>query len=126
MLKTKDVSGVGRDSARVYRITEMSAYRAEKWAIKALWLIAANGSELPDDLSNAPFAEFVRKGLMSLFKVIFKDAEPLLDEMLTCVSIVTQAGTRQLIIADDFEDPRTIIKLRKEVFALHTDFFTDD
>lgn len=125
MLKTKDVAGVGRDSARVYRITEMSAFRAEKWAIRALWLIAANGAEIPESVEHAPFSEFVRGGLVSLFKVDFKQAEPLLDEMLTCVSIVTSAGSRQLIMADDFEDPRTILMLRKEVFSLHTDFFLD-
>lgn len=126
MLKSKDVAGVGRDSARVYRITEMPAYRAEKWAIRALWLIAGTGADLPSNLEHAPFAEFVRQGLNALFKVDFKDAEMLLDEMLTCVSIVTKAGTRQLIMADDFDDPRTILMIRKEVFALHTDFFLEE
>ena len=33
MRKTKDVLGLGRDSDRVYRITEMSALKAEKWAL---------------------------------------------------------------------------------------------
>lgn len=126
MLKTKDVAGVGRDSARVYRITEMPAFRAEKWAIRALWLIAGTGSDLPESLDNVPFAEFVRRGFTALFKVNFKDAEPLLDELLSCAEIVTKAGTRKLILNDDFEDPRTILLLRKEIFALHTDFFTDD
>jgi hypothetical protein len=126
MRKTLEVSGVGRDSARVYLITEMSAFKAEKWAIKALWLIAANGSDLTSAMNDAPFAEFVRSGLVALFKVDFKQAEPLLDEMLSCVSLVTNAGTRPIILADDFEDPRTLIKLRKEIFALHTDFFIED
>ena len=126
MLKTKEVAGVGRDSARVYKITEMPAFRAEKWAIKALWLIAATGADLPSNLEHAPFGEFVRQGLTALFKVDFRDAEPLLDEMLNCVSIVTKAGARPLIMLDDFEDPRTILKIRKEVFELHTDFFLDE
>lgn len=126
MRKTVDVAGVGRDSARVYRITEMSAFKAEKWAIRALWVIAAKGIDLPDVLDNAPFAELIKTGLTALFKVDFKDAEPLLDEMMACVTLVTEAGTRQLIMSDDFADPRTLIKLRKEVFNLHTDFFTED
>lgn len=126
MLKTKDIAGVGRDSARVYRITEMPAFRAEKWAIRALWLIAGTGSDLPESLDNVPFAEFVRRGFTALFKVDFKDAEPLLDELLLCAEIVTKAGVRKLILNDDFEDPRTLLLLRKEIFALHTDFFTDD
>lgn len=126
MLKTKDIAGVGRDSARVYRITEMPAFRAEKWAIRALWLIAGTGSDLPESLDNVPFAEFVRRGFTALFKVDFKDAEPLLDELLLCAEMVTKAGVRKLILSDDFEDPRTLLLLRKEIFALHTDFFTDD
>lgn len=124
--KIIDVAGVGRDEARVYRITEMSAFKVEKWAIRALWVIASKGVDLPEVFDNAPFAEFVKVGLSALFKVDYSDAEPLLDEMMTCVSLVTQAGVRPLIMADDFEDLRTIIKLRKEVFALHTDFFTQD
>ena len=124
--KTIDVAGVGRDEARVYRITEMSAFKAEKWAIRALWVIASKSVDLPEVFDNAPFAEFVKVGLSALFKVDYSDAEPLLDEMMTCVSLVTQAGVRPLIMADDFEDLRTIIKLRKEIFALHTDFFTQD
>ncbi len=126
MLKTKDIAGVGRDSARVYRITEMPAFRAEKWAIRALWLIAGTGSDLPESLDNVPFAEFVRRGFTALFKVDFKDAEPLLDELLLCAEMVTKAGVRKLILNDDFEDPRTLLLLRKEIFSLHTDFFTDD
>lgn len=126
MLKTKDIAGVGRDSARVYRITEMPAFRAEKWAIRALWLIAGTGSDLPESLDNVPFAEFVRRGFTALFKVDFKDAEPLLHELLLCAEMVTKAGVRKLILNDDFEDPRTLLLLRKEIFALHTDFFTDD
>ena len=126
MLKTKDIAGVGRDSARVYRITEMPAFRAEKWAIRALWLIAGTGSDLPESLDNVPFAEFVRRGFTALFKVDFKDAEPLLDELLLCAEMVTKAGVRKLILNNDFEDPRTLLLLRKEIFALHTDFFTDD
>ncbi|MFZ9452404.1 MAG: hypothetical protein ACO27N_09830, partial [Bacteroidia bacterium] len=81
---------------------------------------------LPESLDNVPFAEFVRRGFTALFKVDFKDAEPLLDELLLCAEIVTKAGVRKLILNDDFEDPRTLLLLRKEIFALHTDFFTDD
>ena len=52
-------------------------------------------------------------------------AEPLLDEMLTCVEVLSDAGTRKLI-ADDFQDVKTILKLRKEVLAMHIDFFTQE
>jgi hypothetical protein len=126
MLKTTEVVGVGRDSVRVYRITEMPAYKAEKWAIRALWAIAGAGVDLPDSIDNAPLAELVKLGLKALFKVPYAQIEPLLDEMLGCVTVLTDAGARQLLLKDDFEDPRTLIKIRKEVFSLHTDFFMQD
>ena len=125
MRETKDVTGVGKDSEKVYRITEMPAVKAEKWALKALWAIAAAGLEIPEDVGNAPLSKLAELGLRSLAKVPFNVAEPLLDEMLTCVEVLSDAGTRKLI-ADDFQDVKTILKLRKEVLAMHIDFFTQE
>lgn len=125
MRETKDVTGVGKDSDKIYRITEMPAVKAEKWALKALWAIAAAGLEIPDDANNAPLSKLAEFGLKALAKVPFNVAEPLLDEMLTCVEVLTDAGVRKLI-ADDFQDVKTILKLRKEVLSLHINFFTQD
>jgi hypothetical protein len=125
MREIKDVAGVGRDADKVYRITEMPAVKAEKWALKALWAVASAGVDIPEDVSNAPLAKLAEFGLKALAKVPFHIAEPLLDEMLTCVEVLTDAGVRKLI-ADDFQDVKTILKLRKEVLSLHVDFFTQD
>ena len=125
MRKTKDVLGLGRDSDRVYRITEMSALKAEKWALRALWGIAGAGVEIPDNISKTPFARLIEIGLTAISNIPFQLAEPLLDEMLTCVSVVMPDGKARARIADDFEEPMTILNLRKEVLDLHLSFFTE-
>ena len=125
MREIKDVAGVGRDADKVYRITEMPAVKAEKWALKALWAVASAGVDIPEDVTNAPLAKLAEFGLKALAKVPFHIVEPLLDEMLTCVEVLTDAGVRKLI-ADDFQDVKTILKLRKEVLSFHVDFFTQD
>jgi hypothetical protein len=126
MRKTKDVIGVGRDSERVYRITEMPALKAEKWALRALWGIAGAGVEIPDNISKTPFAKLVEIGLTAIANIPFQQAEPLLDEMLSCISIVMPDGKARARIADDFEEPMTILNLRKEVLDLHLSFFTEN
>lgn len=126
MRETKDFAGVGKDSDKVYRITEMPAYKAEKWALRTLWAIASAGVDLPDDIGHAPLSRLAEIGLKALAKVPFEIAEPLLDELLSCVEIVTNAGTRRLIIADDFLSVKTLLMLRKEVLAMHVNFFIQD
>ena len=64
MRKTKDVLGLGRDSDRVYRITEMSALKAEKWALRALWGIAGAGVEIPDN---------IKRLLLRVLRLLIKD-----------------------------------------------------
>ena len=59
------------------------------------------------------------------FHLNFDEMEPLLDQMMECVTIIpdpkVQAITRPLI-EDDIEDVATRVMLRTEVFQLHVDF----
>ena len=103
----------------------MSALKAEKWALRALWGIAGAGVEIPDNISKTPFARLIEIGLTAISNIPFQLAEPLLDEMLTCVSVVMPDGKARARIADDFEEPMTILNLRKEVLDLHLSFFTE-
>lgn len=125
MRETKDIAGIGKDQDKVYRITEMPAYKAEKWALRALWAIAAAGVDLPSDITTAPMSNLIEIGLKALAKIPFSVAEPLLDELITCVEVMTTSGPRRLISADDFQDPRTILLIRKEVLSLHISFFME-
>lgn len=125
MRKTVDILGVGRDDNKVYRITEFGAFKAEKMAMRALWAIAGAGVEIPEDMSTAPLAKLIEIGLVSLSKIPFHIAEPLLAEMLEGVNVVLPDSTIRKLLPDDIEEYRTILKLRKEVIALHLDFFIE-
>lgn len=125
MRKTVDITGIARDESRVYRITEMSAFKAEKWAMRALWAIAGANVELPENISTAPLAKLVEIGFTALSKIPFNIAEPLLNEMLECVTVVLPDSSTRKLLPDDIEEFRTILKLRKEVIALHVDFFME-
>jgi len=126
MRKTVDILGVGRDENKVYRITEFGAFKAERIAMRGLWAIAASGVEIPEDMSTAPLAKLVEIGIMSLAKIPFNVAEPLLIEMLEAVTLVMPDSQIRKILPDDIEEYRTILKLRKEIISLHIDFFFEN
>ena len=126
MRKTVDITGVGRDQSKVFRITEMSAFKAEKWAMRALWAIAGSGVEIPDNIMSAPLAKLFEIGFAALAKVPFDLVNPLMSEIMECISVVTPDGTNRKLLSDDIEEYMTILHLRKEVLKLHISFFTQD
>ncbi len=74
-----------RDKGSRYLITEMSASRAERWAIRALMGMAKSGVAVPDDVVSSGMAGLARFGFTAISGMAFADAEPLLDEMMGCV-----------------------------------------
>lgn len=126
VIETPDINN--RDRGKTFVVTEMPAAQGEEWAFRALCAMAKSGVELPDDYKSMSMAAIASLGFTALSGMSFGDAKPLLDEMMDCVKFVgdpkqPEATTRKLI-ADDIEEISTRLLLRKEVFSLHTDFFT--
>lgn len=116
----------GRDLGKVFHIKEMSASQAEKWAMRALMIAARSGVDVGEALG-AGMKGIAILGVTSLMTMNFFEAEPLLDEMMTCVRIKPDPKNRHVIrdlIDDDIEEILTRIKLRREVLNLHVDFST--
>jgi len=121
----------GRDKHKRFIITEMSAIKAERWAFRALLALAHAGVDVPDDAKAAGMAALARAGLKALHDLNFEEARPLLDEMLSCVTVMPDAKnpdfTRPLVLnemeGDDIEEITTLWELRERIFRLHTDFF---
>jgi hypothetical protein len=136
--KTKLVSiaAENRDRGKTFLLTEMSPIKAEKWATRALIAIARSGSaEMPpgfkEELEGAGFAGIAALGARALTTIDYAEAEPLLDEMMTCAAFVpdttkldqmTQLPIVRPMIADDIEEVSTILLLRSEVIDLHMGF----
>ena len=120
------IADIGRDSGKEFHITEMSATKAENWAIKAILAVGNAGVEIPENLASQGMAGLLAVGYMNLLKIPFDSAKPLLDEMMDCVQFVPSPSIRRPLIEDDIEEVRTRLLLRKAIWNLHLDFFLSE
>lgn len=128
------IEAEGRDKGKTFLVLEKSAYEAEKWATRALLALSRNGVEVPEEAMNAGALGILIAGLAGFKQMRFDDAEPLLDEMLTCISFVPDVSkldpvngrplARPLITGDDgdIDEVTTLLKLRGEALELHLGF----
>ena len=115
----------GRDKGKTYVLTEMPAAKVEKWAFRAFLALAKAGVDVPDDIATAGVAGLAEFGLKGLSGLSFEDAEPLLDEMMTCVTMCPDRRHPEVVralVESDIEEIATCIRLRAEVFKLHVNF----
>lgn len=125
------IEAEGRDKGKMFVLNEMPATQSEKWAARALLAMAKSGIDVPDDIATAGLAGVAALGIKALGGMSFEDAEPLLDEMFSMVSFVPDPARPTIkrgyggigpIIEDDIEEISTRLRLRKELFFLHTNF----
>ena len=118
-----------RDSGKLFLLTEMYAMPAEKWAQRAFFALTNSGFDVPPDLAQSGMAGVALIGLQSLSKVRYEDAEPLLEEMMSCVKIIRNPNNLDLAsplsFETDIEEVSTLMLLRMEVFKLHVNFSMD-
>ncbi len=119
------VEDEGRDHGKVFKITEMAADDAERWALRAFFALMNAGIDIPDNIVEMGFAGIAQIGLQALGRVPYEAAEPLLADMMECVQIIPDPGKPNVVralIESDIEEVMTRLKLRKAVFDLHTEF----
>lgn len=120
-----EIRSTDRDQGKQFFLEEMAASRAEKWGWRVGMACRRAGAEITDEVLAGGMATIAAWGLMSLTKMHWADAEPLLDEMFECVRIVPDPRHPEVIrplIEDDIEEVVTRLLLRDEVLKLHTDF----
>ena len=129
MRKTKfiaiPVAPDNRDGGKLFKLTEMSADAAERWAFRALFAITKNGADVPPELTHMGMGALVAFGFRGFLTMGFEEAAPLLDEMMQCVEIVPDASKRDIvrpIDSEDIEEVMTRVHLRDQVWELHTGF----
>jgi len=118
------ITAAGRDQGKVFRLTEMPASRAERWAARSLAALLASGVEIPDNIQEAGLAAIAHFGLSIFSRMDFDAAQPLLDEMMGCVEIQPDPSKQvyRPLIEDDIEEVLTRLTLRSEVFQLMLGF----
>lgn len=126
--RTKEVTITedNRDNGKRFLITEMSAVATEDWAARLLLALTSNGFEIPQAIANAGIAGVASLGIPTILKGLkYEDAKPLLKEMLDCVQFKPDPNRPDYVrklINEDVEEVGTLLKLRAEVFTLHTGF----
>lgn len=116
----------GRDKGKTFVITEMSSDRGERWAIRALLALTNAGVTVDDHSMSAGMAGIAAVGLEALGRLSFEAAEPLLEEMFSCIKIKpsAKAPEREIMQGDDgdIEEIKTRLTLRMAVLKLHVNF----
>jgi len=122
---TVTITDAGRDLGKAFLLREMSASQAEWWAMRAMMALAKSGVEIPDDIASAGLAGVASMGIKAFGGMNYLDAAELMYEMMQCVSVIPDPSRPQVIrglIEDDIEEVKTRLKLRMELFTLHTGF----
>ena len=91
------IDGAGRDMGKVFFIREMPATQTEKWAMRAFLALSRSGVDVPPDIAEAGWAGIAAIGLKAFGGMGFTDAEPLMDEMFSCVQIIPDPTKPQVI-----------------------------
>lgn len=119
------VTDEGRDFGKVFVLTEMPASKAESWAMRALLALMASGVEVPEGFDRMGMAAMAEIGIRALSGLKWETAEPLLAEMWECVQVMpdpTKPHVVRRLIEEDIEEIATRVKIRAEVWKLHTGF----
>lgn len=111
-----------RDAGKSYLLTEMPSEQAERWAMRAMLAMVNNGAEIPADIASAGMAGLASLGPRAFTLMDFNTADLLMREMFECVQIVPASNVPRKLTGDDIEEVPTRLKLRLELFALHTGF----
>ncbi|MGE4304741.1 MAG: hypothetical protein AB7E24_12010 [Novosphingobium sp.] len=135
--KVVTIDAEGRDKGKSFLILEKSAFDAERWAVRALLALSKAGVEVPDAVTQVGAMGILAMGFDAFRMMDFEDAEPLLEEMLTCIHFVPDPNskdpmtgrpvTRALMLPTaandgDIEEVSTLLRLRGEALELHLGF----
>lgn len=119
------VTEEGRDNGKLFLITEMSASRAESWAMRVLLALIGSNINVPENFAELGMAGLAELGIKALSGLSWEVAEPLLEEMMECVQIIPDPSKTHVVrplIESDIEEVKTRLNLRMEVWKLHMDF----
>ncbi len=130
MRKESEIILIDRGKELSFLIKEMPASKLEKWLIQVVLLLSKSENQLNEYTDYNIISNLItKKGLSLLSSIDFNKAEPLFDELLSCVHRKVDNAmisvTAQNI--DTFiEDVETLFRLRLEVLKLNLSFFTQE
>lgn len=114
----------GRDQGKTFVIKEMPASQAEWWAIRVFQAVTRAGIDIPENISGSGMAGVFVMGLRGFANLPPGDLKDLMDEMFDCI-FIQRGGDKNMVmklLEEDIQEVATRLKLRGEVFELHTGF----
>lgn len=133
--ETVVVAEDGRDAGKHYLIREWPAARAEEWGWRFLFALNRGGADIPvEQVMGLGMAAVAYVGFSAITRGNIDPTEmnPLLNELLECVSFVRDPAARDkatggiiatpIVSGDDIEEVKTRLWLKNEVIQLHTGF----
>ena len=126
-----------RDNGKSFLLTEMDADKGERWALRVLNVVLSSGISLPDGIADLQKGGGVAalavalSSMLSTFKgLVFDKLDPLLTEMFECVEFIPDINKPNVTVKGparntQIEEISTRFILRKELFGLHVDFFSN-
>jgi len=106
----------GRDTGKVFKIVEMGAVQADRWATKALCLFGRAGQNI------SALGKMNIVDLLSAFSSVqYEEAQPLLDELLACASFKKDGvyvNLKGSMVDATIEEWTTLFRLRVEALKL--------
>ena len=106
-----------------FTITPMSAYKAEQWMYRAAFAMGRNVDDIQQVFSDKP-ADLLK----TILTIPYDEARPLLDDLLSCCTLVQGNALRRLegeSACAVIESPLTLTKLRIESLRRNFGFFFD-
>lgn len=124
--KETTIELMDRDHPLTIKIKEMPATKLESWIIRAVLLLASSGGNMPKNMDMTEAGAYLSEhGISALGSVDYDKAQPLLDELMGCCSIVIDRVEKRLtpeIIDDHIQDVGTLFKLKLEAGKLNLGF----
>ena len=123
MRKTEIIKLVDDGKELTFRITQMPATKAERWANKAMFLLIGAGKDIK---KNAKIEDVIKV----IASIDYDKAEPLYNELIECCTFLPDGnangagiGCTQDTIDAQIIDPRNLYKLRMASAKLNFSFF---
>ena len=118
-----------RDHGKSFLLTEMTADKAERWAVRALTHAMQNGAPMPPGMvggQGLSLAGLAAVGVFILVWIPYEKLEPMLEEAMRCVQFVVGDKIKpQPIHAGNLcqiHEVSTFVMLRKKLWELHLGF----
>jgi hypothetical protein len=119
------ITEAGRDQGKIFHIRELPASQAEDWASRLMIALFRNNSQVTPGILNQGARGAALLGITGLGGLSWQEAKPLMDEMMSCVTIQPNPADPNVIrplIESDIEEVATRLRIREAVIGLHLNF----